>query len=93
MPDKRYTITQASRELPDILHFVEEGHSVEFTQRGRAVAVLISKAEYEATHSSQQGDFWQALQQFREQYAAELFDLSETLADVRDASPGRDISW
>ena len=92
MPDKCYTITQASQELSDILDFVEEGHSVELTQHGRAVAVLISIAEYEATHASQQGDFWQALQQFREQYAAELFDLSETLADVRDTSPGRDMS-
>ena len=92
MPDKCYTITQASQELPDILDFVEEGHSVELTQHGRSVAVLISIAEYEATYASQQRDFWQALQQFREQYAGELFDLSEMLADVRDASPGRDMS-
>ena len=93
MPDKCYTISQASRELPDILQFVEEGHAVELTRHGESVAVLISMTEYRTTHASPQGDFWQALQQFRERYADDLFDLSDALADARDTSPGRDMSW
>jgi hypothetical protein len=40
-----------------------------------------------------QGDFWQALQEFRRQYADDLFDFDEVLADVRETSPGRDMSW
>ena len=93
MPDKCYTLTQAARALPDILSFVEGGHSVEVTRHGKSVAVVISVAEYQATHVAREGDFWQALQQFRQQYADDLFDLSDTLADIRESSPGREVPW
>ena len=93
MPDKCYTVTQAPRKLPDILHFVEEGHAVELTRHGKTVAVLVPVAEYRTMHPSQQGDFWQALQQFRQQHAPDLADIEEVFSDVRDPYPGRDVTF
>jgi prevent-host-death family protein len=86
-------MTQASQQLSDILNFVEQGHSVELTRHGEPVAVLVSITEYQSLHAQSQGNFWQALQEFRRQYADDLFDFDKALADVRETSPGRDMSW
>ncbi|MCP4399374.1 MAG: type II toxin-antitoxin system Phd/YefM family antitoxin [bacterium] len=91
MPDTCYSITQASRQLPDIVHFVEEGHTVELTRSGKSVAVLVSAEEYRSLHPSPQGNFWEALQTFRQQYAAELPESEELFTDVREREPGRPV--
>jgi PTS system cellobiose-specific IIB component len=93
MANKRYTIIQAAHELPNLLHFVEEGQAIELTRNGKPIAVLVSVAEYRSMPSSQAGDFWQALQQFRQQYAADLPALDEVFTDLRDPHPGRDGAW
>jgi prevent-host-death family protein len=86
-------MTQASQHLPDILNFVEQGNSVELTRQGKPVAVVVSITEYQSLHALPQGDFWQALQEFRHLYADDLFDFDEVLADVRETSPGREMAW
>ena len=93
MPDKCYTVIQAYQDFQDILKFVEEGHSVELTRHGNPVAVVVSIEEYRAMHSVHQGDFWQALQYFRQEHVSELSDLEEGGVEVRDAHPGSDIVY
>lgn len=91
--DKCYTMTQASQHLPDILNFVEQGHSVEVTRRGKSVAIVVSITEYQSLRERSQGDFWQALQTFRHQEMDDFTEWHEVLAGVRDSSPGRDMTW
>lgn len=86
-------MTQASRHLPDILNFVEQGHSVELTRRGRSVAIVVSVSEYQLLHKQSQGDFWQALQTFRHQNMGNFTEWHEALADVREKSGGREMTW
>lgn len=91
--DKCYTMTQASRHLPDILNFVEQGHSVELTRRGRAVAIVVSVSEYQLLHTQPQGDFWQALQAFRHESMDDFAEWHAALADVRETTVGRAMTW
>ena len=92
MANKCYTVTQAAQELPNLLHFVEEGQAVELTRNGKPVSVLVSVAEYRSMPSSQTGDFWQALQQFRQQYVTDLPALDEVFTDLRDPSLSPDLA-
>ncbi len=91
MPDKSYRLKNTSQEFLHLLHFVEEGHSVELTQDDRTVAILVSATEYRSFHPAPQGDFWQALQRFRKQYATDFVEVDEVFADVRDSHSGREV--
>ncbi len=91
--DTCYTMTQASRHLPDILNIVEQGHSVELTRQGKSVAILVSVTEYQSLHERSHGDFWQALQEFRHQEMHDVAEWHEALSDVREKTPGRDMTW
>lgn len=44
---KSFSISQAKDQLPRIVHEAEAGGAVALTRRGKPVAVLISKAEYD----------------------------------------------
>ena len=91
--DKCYTMTQASRQLSDILNFVEQGHAVEVTRQGKPVAVVVSITEYQWLRERSHDDYWQALQAFRQQDMPDFAEWHEALSDVREVSPGRDMTW
>ncbi|MGH8680224.1 MAG: type II toxin-antitoxin system Phd/YefM family antitoxin [Burkholderiales bacterium] len=44
---KTFSISEAKDQLPRIVHEAEAGGAVALTRRGKPVAVLISKAEYD----------------------------------------------
>ena len=44
---KRYSITEARANLPTIVDEVEVGKPVELTRRGKAVAVVLSREQYD----------------------------------------------
>lgn len=44
---KSVSIAEARNSLTELLYEAEEGRPVQVTRRGRAVAVLLSEAEYE----------------------------------------------
>ena len=89
---KQYSIAQARDHLPALVHDAEKGSRVELTRRGKAVAVLISVAEYERL-SPKRSDFWALLKAFRERNDLEAMDVDEIFGDVRDRSPGREVTW
>jgi prevent-host-death family protein len=90
--EKSYSIAEARDNLAAIVHEAENSKGVEITRRGRPVAVLISKREYDRLHSKRAG-FWNAYQAFRQRVnLAELdIDPSEVWGNVRDRSPGREV--
>lgn len=89
---KQYSIAQARDHLPALVHDAEKGSLVELTRRGKAVAVLISVAEYERL-SHERPDVWLLLKAFRERNDLEELDVEEIFGDVRDRSPGREVKW
>ena len=87
--DKYYTTTQAARQLPNILNFVEQGNSAGLTRYGKPVAILASITKKEKDF---QNDFWQALQKFQEQKTDDFTDWHDALTDIRETSRGKNIT-
>jgi prevent-host-death family protein len=44
---KTFSISEAKDQLPRIVHEAEAGGAVALTRRGKPVAILLSKAEYD----------------------------------------------
>lgn len=90
---KRYSIAEARDHLPSLVHEAETGTTVELTRRGKPVAVLVARDEYERL-AQERTDFWSAYQDFLRRYPGSPEDeTDDLLAGVRDPSPGRDVSW
>lgn len=91
---KQYPIAEAKNKLPAIIHDVEEGSIVQFTRRGRPVAVLVSLGDYERLSKQKKG-FWAALQAFRSNML-QYEDIVIGDADfkgLRDTDSGREMYW
>jgi prevent-host-death family protein len=89
-----YSIAEAKNRLPELVREVEQNGPIQLTRRGKLVAVLLSTSEYERLQRGKV-DFWEALLAFRKKHRLDEIDLDpDTIfADVRDRSPGRDVSW
>ncbi len=91
--EKQYAIGRARDHLPEIVHEVERGSTVELTRRGKPVAVMMSVQEYRRLSLDRVG-FWDAFEAFRR--SVDPLDLNippETWDALRDRSPGREFSW
>jgi prevent-host-death family protein len=89
---KRYSIAEARHNLAAIIHELEQAAPIELTRRGEPVAVLLSTDIYRRLLAPTAG-FWAAYLGFRASLATEdLADLAEPFADLRDRSPGREVS-
>lgn len=89
---KQYSIAAARDQLPALVHEAERGKHIRLTRRGKAVALLISVADYERL-SSQRVDVWDKLQDFRSKYDLNDMDVDKIFENVRDRSPGKDFEW
>lgn len=89
---KQYSIAKARDQLPALVHEAERGKHIQLTRRGKAVALLISVADYERL-SSQPVNVWDRLQDFRAKHDLSNINIDEVFENVRDRSPGRDVDW
>ena len=88
---RSYSVAQARAALPKILRAVEGGEPVEITRRGKPVAVLVSRSEYDVLLQPRQG-FASAYDAWRRSLSDEdLAGLGDAFEPARDPSPGRDI--
>ncbi len=90
------SIAEAKNQLTRLIHQAERGEAVHITRRGRAVAVLLSEAEYaRLSRGSTRPTFWEAIQAMRAESGFEPVDLQpEEVAAWRDhAAAGRDFEW
>lgn len=70
----RYSITEARRNLPRLVHEAERGKAVELTRRGKPVAMLISRRRFEQLASHHSG-FAEAYRTFAESVDLAKLDL------------------
>lgn len=89
---KQYSIAEARHDLAAIVHEAETNGPIQFTRRGKSVAVLLSQADYERL-TLQRTDFWEAYEAFRAMPEFADVDIDPEIFNVRDASPGRDVSF
>lgn len=92
---KRYSVAAARDNFTGLIHEAESGDTVEVTRRGKPVAVLVAKGEYERLTRGRRG-FREAYRDFLERYPASkenTLEPEEWLERDRNSSPGRDFSW
>jgi len=91
---KQFSVTEAKRRLPSVIHDAEQGEHVSLTRRGRPVAVLLSVHEYERLAMKKHG-FWNALTAFRQAAEKEGIEISDSdFEGLRDLSEGRqEVEW
>ena len=58
---KTFSISEAKDQLPRIVHEAEAGGAVALTRRGKPVAILISKAEYDRLQRRKRRIDWGAI--------------------------------
>jgi prevent-host-death family protein len=89
---KQQSIAEARSNLPQLVREAEAGEPIELTRRGKSVAVLIGRRQYErlAARSRRFSEAWDEFT--HEVELSELaIDPDEIFAGVRDSRPGRDI--
>jgi prevent-host-death family protein len=88
---KQHSISEARSNLPELVREAESGKAVELTRRGKGVAVLLGRKQYERliSKSRQFSEAWEAFN--REVNLAELEINPDEIFAVRDKSPGRDV--
>jgi len=88
---ERYSIAEARDNFAKLVHAAEAGKQVEVTRRGKPVAVLVSRGEYERLASARPS-FTEALDAFlHDTPPEERAGLHEALEGLRDPSPGRRV--
>lgn len=90
---KHYSIAEAKNQLPAVIHEAEAGEPIEITRHGKAVAVVLSMAEYRRL-LGERPDLWASYQAWRAQGPV-LSDADvDALADEsRAAGPSFRIDW
>ena len=91
MTDK-HSIADARRNLPGLIREAEQGKTVELTRRGKPVAVLIGRSEFERLAAGRRG-FRDAYDDFVTSVDVSALALNpdEIFEGVRDSTPGPDM--
>jgi prevent-host-death family protein len=87
-----YSIAEARDQLARLVR-ESETCPVELTRRGRPVAVIISRSEFERLQGSG-GNFWDRFVEFRDRAGVAQTGVdAEVFEDVRDRGTGRKVNW
>jgi prevent-host-death family protein len=88
---RRYSIAEARSRLPSLLDEAEAGIEVELTRRGRPVAVLVSRREFDRLRGTHR-HFSDAYKRFVERHSLKKIGVdSDFTASIRDRTPGRKV--
>jgi prevent-host-death family protein len=89
---RRYSIAEARSRLPSLIDEAESGIEVELTRRGRPVAVLVSRREFERLRGKRL-HFSDAYRKFLERHSLEEIGVEDDFAgSTRDRTAGRKVS-
>ena len=89
---KRVSVAEAKNTLPALLHEAEEA-PVEIVRRGKPVAVILSRADYDRLRGKSEG-LWASLEHFRETHDLVALDVAGAFAGVRKrVTHGRPVRW
>lgn len=89
----QYSTQQLNQNLPEVLEQISQGNPIEITQAGEPFAVILSASEYQRL-TAPKSTFWSSLQEFYSHNDLEELEAeADVFADVRDRSPGREVSF
>lgn len=88
----KHSIAEARNNLPSLVRAAESGKAVELTRRGKPVAVLMGRRQFERL-TRKHGGFSAAYKEFTRTHDLKELDIDpdELFADTRDPSHGRDV--
>ena len=89
------SVAEARNTLAQLIHKAESGEVVRISRRGKPVAVLVSKEEYERLEAGvSKKDFWQMVEAWRAQAGFDWPELTPDEVDGwRDRRPTPEFSW
>ena len=87
---RRYSIAEARSRLPGLIDQAQAGVEIELTRRGRPVAVLVSRREFERLRG-ERVHFGDAYRRFLEKHSLPGGG-ADFAVSVRDRTPGRKVS-
>lgn len=88
---RKYSVAEARKQLPRLLHEVEDGQAVEITRRGTSVAVVLSLGDYRALSRSG-SDFGKNYDTWRRTVNdADIGVEPDYFESLRDKSLGREV--
>ena len=89
---EKHSIAEARRNLPRLIRDAEQGKTVELTRRGKLVAVLIGRGEFERLAAGRRG-FCDAYADFvtSVDITALALNPDEIFQGVRDLTPEPDM--
>ena len=91
--EEQYSIQQLNSHLPEVLKQIEQGNSIEITQKGKSFACILSASEYQRLTASKPS-LYRSLQDFRAKHdLEELEKEADLFTDVRDRSLGRKVNF
>jgi len=88
---RKYSIAEARSSLPRIVDDAEAGLEVELTRRGRPVAVVVSRREFDRLRAGRR-HFRDAYRRFLERFSLDSIGLERGSPGVREKSAGRKVS-
>jgi prevent-host-death family protein len=92
MAANKVSVAEARQNFARLIKRAEQGKAIEITRRGEPVAVLLSASEYLAL-TGDRPSFMEATWQVRERLDVESLGIgSDEFDDLRDTSPGREVS-
>ncbi len=90
---EQYSTQQLNQNLLEVLERISQGNSIEITQAGEPVAVILSASEYQRLTASK-STFWTSLQEFYSHNDLEDLETeADVFANVRDRSSGREVNF
>ena len=88
---KTSTIASAKNNLPQLIYNLESEDAIHLTRHGRAVAVMLSEANYQKL-ISKKNDLYSAIEHWRNENHDDIAFTNEELKSLRQ-NTGRDFSW
>lgn len=92
MAPTKVSVAEARQNFARLIKRAEHGNSIEITRRGEPVAVLVSASEY-ASMTGERPSFITATRHVRSRMGVESLGIGDSdFDDLREESPGRDVS-
>lgn len=89
---KRYSIAEARSNLPTIVNKAEAGQEIELTRRGKPVAVVVSRREFDRLRG-ERVRFGEAYKRFLEGHPLREIGLADDHFDsTRERDSGRKVT-
>ena len=93
MAATKVSVAEARQNFARLIRRAQQGKAIEITRRGESVAVLLSASEY-LSLTGDRTSFVEAIDRIRKRLDVNELEIGdEEFAGLREASPGREVSF